>query len=123
MAYTPPTIAPSGTTFAQLQAGGFSKQLDRLAGANNFTPAVRSLVLGRVNAIRTGIVHTIDAYLRGDPATIGDINARLLNYATALRAIAAAIDEVNTLVAANPGTIRPVIRPGVPQVQYRRTFP
>jgi hypothetical protein len=34
MAYTSPTIAPSGTTFAQFQAGGPSGQLERLIAAN-----------------------------------------------------------------------------------------
>jgi hypothetical protein len=34
MAYTSPTIAPSGTTFAQFQAGGVSGQLERLIAAN-----------------------------------------------------------------------------------------
>ncbi len=34
MAYTSPTIAPSGTTFAQFQAGGISGQLERLIAAN-----------------------------------------------------------------------------------------
>lgn len=123
MAYTSPTIAPSWTTFAQLQAGGFRKQLERLATANGFTLAVQSLILGRFDAIRTGITHTVDAYLQGDPATINDLNAKLLNYATALKAIATAIDEINTLVAANPGTIKPVAHRGAPQVSPRRTFP
>jgi hypothetical protein len=34
MAYTSPTIAPSGTTFAQFQAAGASGQLERLITAN-----------------------------------------------------------------------------------------
>jgi hypothetical protein len=34
MAYTSPTIAPSGTTFAQFQAGGVSGLLERLIAAN-----------------------------------------------------------------------------------------
>jgi hypothetical protein len=34
MAYASPTIAPSGTTFAQFQAGGTSGQLERLITAN-----------------------------------------------------------------------------------------
>lgn len=123
MAYSSPTIAPSGSTFAQLQAGGFRKQLERLADANALPPPIRSLILGRFDAIRTGIVHTVDGYLRGDPAAIADINAKLLAYATALKAIATAIDEINTLVAANPGTIRPVVGRGAPQAQFRRTFP
>jgi hypothetical protein len=35
MAYISPTIAPSGTTFAQFQAGGVSGQLERLIAANS----------------------------------------------------------------------------------------
>ena len=34
MAYTSPSITPSGTTFAQFQAGGASGQLERLIAAN-----------------------------------------------------------------------------------------
>ena len=34
MAYTSPTLVPSGTTFAQFQAGGASGQLERLIAAN-----------------------------------------------------------------------------------------
>src|SRR5579885_2624524 len=34
MAYTLPTVAPSGTTFAQFQAGGVSGLLERLIAAN-----------------------------------------------------------------------------------------
>ncbi len=43
MAYTSPSITPSGTTFAQFQAGGAGGQLERLIAANyaaNATPSV-----------------------------------------------------------------------------------
>jgi hypothetical protein len=39
MAYTSPTITPSGTTFAQFQAGGASGQLERLIAANHLGTA------------------------------------------------------------------------------------
>src|SRR4051794_2450314 len=65
MPYTPPTITPSGTTFAQFRAGGFRGQLERLAIANALPPAIRSLVLGPFAQIQAGITHAVDAYLQG----------------------------------------------------------
>ena len=123
MAYLSPTIAPSGTTFAQFRSGGFQGQLIRLANANSFSPAVRSLVLGPPANIKTGIVQALDAFLRGDPITTADVNAKLLTYATALRTIAAALDEANGLVDANPGTVA-TTRAGTPAGhKTQRTFP
>ena len=123
MAYVSPTIVPSGTTFAQLRSGGFQGQLIRLATANTFTPAVRSLVTGPMDAIKTGIVHAVDAYLQGDPVLTADINAKLLVYATALKAIAAALEEANVLVDANPGTVATQASRSPSGGQKRRSFP
>ena len=123
MAYLSPSIAPSGTTFAQFRAGGFQGQLIRLATANNFSPAVRSLVLGSPADIKMGIVQALDAFLRGDPIATADINAKLLTYATALKAYAAALDEANVLVDANPGTLA-TTRANTPAGhKTQRTFP
>ena len=123
MAYVSPTIVPSGTTFAQLRSGGFQGQLIRLANANAATPAVRSLVLGSPASIKTGIVQAVDAFLRGDPISTADINAKLLTYATALKLIAAALDEANVLVDANPGSLA-TVRANTPAGhQKQRTFP
>lgn len=121
MAYQTPIITPSGTTFAQFQAGGFKGQLIRIANANNFPPAIRSLVLGRLEDIKTGIVHSLDAFLQGDPVATADVNAKLLAYETALKAIAAALDEVNVLVDANPGTLATFV--SNISNRKRRTFP
>ena len=121
MAYQTPTIVPSGTTFSQFHSGGFQGQLIRLANANAFSPAIRSLVLGRFDAIKTGIVHNLDAFLQGDPVGTADLNARLLAYATALKAIAAALEEANVLVDGNPGTLK-AVSAGVTS-RKQRTFP
>ena len=42
MAYVSPTITPSGTTFAQLQAGGFRGQMIRLARVNALPDELRT---------------------------------------------------------------------------------
>jgi hypothetical protein len=123
VAYTSPTITPSNTTFAQLLAGGFQGQLVRLANANAFPPAIRSLMLGRLDAISAGISHIVDAFLRGDPVATADANAKLLTYATALKAVTAALEEINVLVAANPGTLKRVAGPGPTGARQVRTFP
>lgn len=121
MAYQTPVIVPSGTTFAQFRSGGFQGQLIRLANANAFPAAIRSLILGPLGDVKTGIVHNLDAFLQGDPVSTADINAKLLAYATALKAIAAALDEANVLVDANPGTLATAASSGTNR--KRRTFP
>ena len=123
MAYVSPPIVPSGTTFAQLRSGGFQGQLNRLAAANGFSPAIRSLLTAPVGALKTGIVHSLDAFLQGDPVTTADINAKLLIYSTALKAIATALEEANVLVDANPGTVVSVSSSSSAGGQKRRSFP
>ena len=51
MAYTSPSITASGTTFAQLQAGGASGVLERLIAANSFT-ARQVALLRAIKVIR-----------------------------------------------------------------------
>jgi hypothetical protein len=80
-------------------------------------------LLGNPGALQTGIVHAVDAFIQGDPVATADINARLLTYATALKALLAALEEINVLVNANPGTLRTVSTPGGPGARVRRTFP
>jgi hypothetical protein len=123
MSYQSPTINPSGTTFAQFEAGGFHGQLTRVVNANSFSATVRSLILGPLDVVERGIVHTIDAFLRGDPITTRDANASLMSYALTLKAITAALDEVNALVDANPGTLKTVMGSGASGRQTRRSFP
>lgn len=123
MAYQSPTIAPSGTTFSQLKAGGLHGQLIRLANANAFSPTVRSLVLGPVEALKTGAVHAVDGYLHGDPVSTGNLSAKLLAYATALKALSTALDEVNSLVDSNPGIVKVFTGVGASGQVKRRTFP
>ncbi len=123
MPYVSPTIVPSGTTFAQLQAGGFGAELKRLIAANDFPPAVDSLLSGDFETLHRAIVHLVDAYLRGDPVAANDVNTKLLYFATALKTILTAIEEVNALVAANTGTLKNVPTTAATGHQLRRTFP
>ena len=123
MAYSSPVIVPSATTFAQLKSGGFHGQLTRLANANAFSPAIRSLILGPLDKVESGIVQVLDAFLHGEPISTADINAKLLVYSTALKAIAAALDEANVLVDANPGTLTTVASAGASGNRKRRSFP
>jgi hypothetical protein len=122
LAYVSPTITPSGTTFAQLQAGGFRGQMIRLANTNAFPPPIRSLMF-RLDALQTGIVQTVDAFLQGDPIATTDVNARLLAYATALKAMLAALEEINVLVNNNPGTLKTIVGGGGVGQKQRRVFP
>jgi len=123
VAYTSPTVKPSNTTFSQLQSGGFTAQLVRLANANAYPPAVRSLMLGDLSAARQGIAESVDAYLHGEPIGTADINAKLLVFSTALKAILAGLEEINVLIDANPGTLRTVQSAGKINGQRLRTFP
>ncbi len=52
-----------------------------------------------------------------------DINAKLLVYATALKAMVTALEEANVLVDANPGTLVTSTSKSVAGGQKRRTFP
>jgi hypothetical protein len=121
LAYVSPTIVPSGTTFAQLLAGGFRGEMIRLANANSFPPAIRSLIF-RLDTLQTGIVQTVDAFIQGDPIATTDVNARLLAYATALKTILAALEEINVLVNANPGTLKTIVGGGGAGQKQRRVF-
>jgi hypothetical protein len=123
MAYQSPSVTSSGTTFAQLRSGGLRGQLDRLATSNAFSPAVRSLIVGPLDTIHTGIVHAVDAFIQGDPVATGDVSAKLLTYATALKAIACALDEVNALIDANTGTLKNIVGAVGSGIQRRRSFP
>lgn len=123
MAYLSPSITPSGATFAQLRAGGFQGQLTRLADANALPPAIRSLVVGPLDRVKVGITHVLDAFLQGDPISTGDVNAKLLAFAMALKVIATALEEANVLVDANPGTLSTVASAGAAGQRKRRTFP
>lgn len=123
MAYTSPTVNPSNTTFAQLLSGGFTAQLARIADANSFPPAIRSLMLGDLGAARQGIASSVDAYLHGEPLATADINAKMLAFATALKAVLAALEEINVLIDANPGTLKTVAAASKDHTRLKRTFP
>ena len=130
MAYTAPVIANSGTTFAQLPALGLQGLLLKLGTANNASPDV----LARLRGGSTGLANSlnvygamVDRYLAGDPVEIVDFKRRLHDLATVLRVVAQAADEINTLVDANPGTIKNVVdRPanlGPVHAGPKRVFP
>ena len=126
MSYTTPTIAASGGTFAQLQAGGLSGQVERIIAANGFSGRAVSLIRsgesGQFQRLYGAAAEAVSNYVRGVPMTTADANALLLDLATALKALLAATEEVATLVAANPGTIRQAItNPNHPTI--KRTFP
>lgn len=123
MPYTPPVLAPSGTTFAQFQAGGLRGQLDRVAAANSLSPSVRGLIVGNLSALQAGIRHVVDSFIQGDPTPAAEVSARLLTFATAVKALQVALDEINTLVDANPGTLANTVKPGATNHQRRRAFP
>jgi hypothetical protein len=99
---------------------GFRGQLDRLATANAFNPLRPQSPL---DSIHTGIVHVVDAFLQGDPMAASDVSAKLLSYATALKAVACALDEINSLIEANSGNLTNVLGVGPTGNQRRRTFP
>jgi hypothetical protein len=118
-----PSILPSGTTFAQLRAGGFHGQLERLAVTNGFPPAVLSLLIGDLDTVRVGIVQAVDAFLQGEPVNVAELGSRLSTSATALRALTAAVDEIITLIGSNPGTLANLPSPINADRPRRRVFP
>ena len=109
--------------FAQLQSGGFTAQLVRLANANSYSPAVRSFMLGNLGTVRQGIAESVDAYLHGEPVSTADINAKMLAFSTALKAVLTALEEINVLVDANPGTLKTIASEGMTHGRLKRIFP
>jgi hypothetical protein len=123
VAYVSPTITPSGTTFSLLLSGGFHGQLARLASANAMSADATRLIMGDLGILQTAVVNLVDSYIKGEPVANADVNAKLLTYATALKTLATAIDEINVLIDANPGTIRTFGGIGASCHSRRRTFP
>ena len=114
MAYTAPTITPSGGTFAQLQSGGLPGQLELLITAN--TGAGCNLTQNQTNAIRRifspimvsegekASEHVSD-WLRGDPIAAADFQQLVLDKATVFAVVYTALNEIGALQAANAGTL------------------
>lgn len=127
MAYTAPTITASSGTFAQLQTGGLTNQLELLIAANS------GLSQAQINLVRAfakpdmvknyqRIAVHIDDFLHGDPVVYATFAASLLDYATAFTVLKTALDEIGTLAEANQGTLTTTSTPiGLPRPV--RTFP
>jgi hypothetical protein len=109
MAYVSPTITPSGITYLQLQQVGFPGHIDLLITANAFSQAqinhIHSLVkqsdYGGLRKFET----LISNWLQQFPIATSDISQRILDHATAMKAILAVMEEEAALFAANPGAL------------------
>jgi hypothetical protein len=123
MSYVSPTITASGGTFAQLQAEGWAGHVERVIAANTFSQAqinfIRALVSGTDNSAR--ISTSISNWLSGKPIDPTEVSTRFLNHATVLKAILAALEEINVLAAANPGSLHRVA--GNVSAPQTRTWP
>lgn len=133
MPYTPPSLASSGITWAQLQSLGFHGTLGQVSLANGLSQAVASRLK---SADTVGLtIHAysalVDRFLSGDPIDITDILNRLTDLARVFRSLAQAADDVNTLISANAGTVHDVFTRPVGNgitiagqyVRLRRTWP
>ncbi len=125
MAYSAPVLTPSGTTWAQLQALGAQGLAQKIAAVNHCNPDVVSRLAGGKTIAETFAAYMtmVGRYLAGDPVEATDFQARLLNVATVFHALAAACDEINTLIDANPGTLKTVPHIGSGHPVKKRVFP
>ncbi len=125
MAYSAPVLTPSGTTWAQLQALGAQGLVQKIAAVNHCNADIVSRLAGSktIAATFAGYVTMVERYLAGDPVEATDFQARLLNVATVFRALASTCDEINTLINANPGTIKTVPQIGSIHPVKMRAFP
>lgn len=109
MAYTSPTITASSQTFANLQARGLTGHVEGLIAANTFSAEVQRLMrLGQqadLQRLYEGLSSDLSNWLSGRPIATSAINATVLNYTTALKALLAAAEEIAVLVDANAGTL------------------
>lgn len=127
MSYTAPTITASGGTWAEFKTYGFAGQIEAVIAANSFNQAV----INEIRAFRKGnsglkiadINSAMNNYLHGLPVATADINTQLLNHATAVAALLTAINEANTLIAANPGTLTTTVNPALSGLQTVRVLP
>jgi len=109
MAYTSPTITPSGQTYAQLKARGFAGYVDGLIAANSFNQSVINHIHGLVKQTDVGgiirLEKLIDNWMSGYPIAASDLTQRVLDYTTAFKALLAALEEIAVLWDANQGTL------------------
>jgi hypothetical protein len=125
VSYTAPTITASGGTFAQLQALGLSGWLDLLATANSLTDAQRAELHRSAlsNQIFLRAAGAVTNYTSGAPVATADIAAELLDLATVFSVVATALNEIGTLIDANPGTLTNKVIASSGMVVPTRTFP
>jgi hypothetical protein len=128
VSYTPPVLAGSGVTWAQLRSLGFQGTLARLAQVNGLPPALISRLSSSQtisNAVRA-YAALVDQFLAGDPVDVNEISTRMTDLSKVFRSLAQAADDVNTLIAANPGTVHDVVTKGNGGdrvVKRKRTWP
>ncbi len=114
MSYTPPALTPGGVTWAQLQTFGFQGTIEKVARANGLAAPVVSRLRSSESAADAVRAYSalLDQFLDGTPIAIGEVAGRMNDLATIFHSLAQAADEINALVAANPGTIRHfIVRP------------
>jgi hypothetical protein len=124
MAYTAPTFTASGTTFAQLQAGGVSGQLERLITANAGEPLsfFRSAKQGNLQEVYRHVSKTVTEFLRGQPVVVSALETDLKNAHATFLALATLCNEIGVLIDANQGTLGQKTT-GIGILEQHRTWP
>ena len=126
MSYTAPVLTPSATTWAQLQSLGAQGVAQKIAAVNHCDKDIVSRLSGGKKTIAeayAAYVSMVERYAVGDPVEGTDFATRLLNIATVFHALAQTCDEINTLISANPGTIKTVPHLGSGHAVKKRVFP
>lgn len=127
MSYSAHTINASGTTYAQLKAGGVVAALDRIKAANAgvldvplASDTLRAFQASGNPRIGQAIAKAgvaVDRYLHGDlqslnptsnPGAVDATTGELQALADAFRAYGQVLDELAALIDANPGTVQTV---------------
>jgi len=121
-------LRPSGASFAQFRGGGLAGQLELLIAANpTLDPAIIvGLRAGRINMLDltySGLASLVASFLQGDPIATSDVTSRLDAYATVFSGYTQAVNEINSLIKANPGTIVNLLTsPSAPRQVQQRWF-
>lgn len=105
MAYTPPTITPSGRSWTDLKAGGLHGQVEGIADASSATVGQLSMTRRTVQANMVGNVirrldSIVDNYTSGR-APEASTKADVVEINFALKALNAAVEEIGVLIDAN----------------------
>jgi hypothetical protein len=127
LAYTPPAITASGTTFAQWQTFGLVGHLEKLIAANTFTAnqviGLRYAETGKLQIVFDNARNLIEGYLRGEPMDNATAAQKLLDRAVMFSALATLMNEAGTLMAANQGTLSAMVKNPAQHQYLHRTFP